>query len=124
MKIRFYSFDRSAALGRALAAALILCAPMKAQSGEASAALYRRLGGYDAIAAVTDDFLGRLAADKQTSRFFSGVSADSLRKLRQHVIDQLCEATGGPCYYFGRSMKPFMPVWVSRNRIGSLRSNI
>ena len=67
--------------------------------------LYKRLGGYDAIAAVTDDFLGRLAADKQMSRFFVGVSADSLRKLRQHVVDQLCEASGGPCYYFGRSMK-------------------
>lgn len=67
--------------------------------------LYQRLGGYDAIAAVTDDFLGRLATDKQMSRFFVGVSADSLRKLRQHVVDQLCEASGGPCYYFGRSMK-------------------
>ena len=71
----------------------------------ANAPLYHRVGGYDAIAAVTDDFLGRLAADKQMSRFFVGVSADSLRKLRQHVVDQLCEATGGPCYYFGRSMK-------------------
>ena len=71
----------------------------------ASAQLYKRVGGYDAIAAVTDEFLGRLAADKQMSRFFVGVSADSLKKLRQHVVDQLCEATGGPCYYFGRSMK-------------------
>ena len=77
----------------------------QAQSSSASPALYTRLGGYDAIAAVTDDFLGRLAADKQMSRFFVGVSADSLRKLRQHVVDQLCEASGGPCYYFGRSMK-------------------
>jgi hemoglobin len=77
----------------------------QAQSSSAAPALYKRLGGYDAIAAVTDDFLGRLAADKQMSRFFVGVSADSLRKLRQHVVDQLCEASGGPCYYFGRSMK-------------------
>ena len=77
----------------------------QAQSSGAAPALYTRLGGYDAIAAVTDDFLGRLAADKQMSRFFVGVSADSLRKLRQHVVDQLCEASGGPCYYFGRSMK-------------------
>ncbi|HEY1232040.1 MAG TPA: group 1 truncated hemoglobin [Candidatus Binatia bacterium] len=75
------------------------------QMSDAGPSLYKRLGGYDAIAAVTDDFLGRLAADKQMSRFFVGVSADSLRKLRQHVVDQLCEATGGPCYYFGRSMK-------------------
>ena len=79
--------------------------PAQAQSSSAAPSLYKRLGGYDAIAAVTDDFLGRLAADKQMSRFFVGVSADSLRKLRQHVVDQLCEVSGGPCYYFGRSMK-------------------
>ena len=75
------------------------------QSSGAAPSLYKRLGGYDAIAAVTDDFLGRLAADKQMSRFFVGVSTDSLKKLRQHVILQLCEATGGSCNYFGRSMK-------------------
>ena len=79
--------------------------PAQAQSSSAAPSLYKRLGAYDAIAAVTDDFLGRLAADKQMSRFFVGVSADSLRKLRQHVVDQLCEASDGPCYYFGRSMK-------------------
>ncbi len=27
--------------------------------------LYERLGGYNAIAAVVDDFVGRLVADKQ-----------------------------------------------------------
>lgn len=77
----------------------------KVQSSGAAPSLYKRLGGYDAIAAVADDFLGRLAADKQMSRFFVGVSADSLKKLRQHVVLQLCEATGGSCNYFGRSMK-------------------
>ena len=80
-------------------------AAAQSQPTSASPSLYQRLGGYDPLAAVTDDFLGRLAGDKQMSRFFVGVSADSLRKLCQHVVDQLCEATGGPCYYFGRSMK-------------------
>lgn len=88
-----------------LSGALISGSFAHAQTAGAAPALYKRVGGYDAIAAVTDDFLGRLAADKQMSRFFIGVSADSLRKLRQHVVDQLCEATGGPCYYFGRTMK-------------------
>ena len=32
--------------------------------------LYKRLGGYDAIAAVTDDFLGKLVTNKELSRFF------------------------------------------------------
>lgn len=77
----------------------------QSQAPSAAPTLYKRLGGYDAIAAVTDDFIGRLAADKQLVRFLVGLSADSQKKLRQHVVDQLCEATGGPCIYIGRSMK-------------------
>lgn len=67
--------------------------------------LYHRLGGYDAIAAVTDDFIGRLATDKDLGKFFVGLSDDSKKKVRQLVVDQLCAATGGPCLYLGRSMK-------------------
>jgi hemoglobin len=78
-------------------------------SGAAFAAdqptLYKRLGGYDALAAVTDDFIGRLATDPQLSRFFAGHSTDSLHKIRQLVLDELCAATGGPCVYIGRDMK-------------------
>lgn len=67
--------------------------------------LYKRLGGYDALAAVTDDFIGRLATDPQLSKFFVGHSSDSLQRIRQLVVDQLCAATGGPCFYIGRDMK-------------------
>jgi hemoglobin len=67
--------------------------------------LYERLGGYDALAAVTDDFAGRLAKDEKLGKFFVGLSDDSMKKLRQHVIDFLCAATGGPCVYTGRDMK-------------------
>lgn len=75
------------------------------QSSSAQPTLYKRLGGYDAIAAVTDDFIGRLGADPQLSRFFKGLSVDSQKRLRQHVVDFLCSATGGPCVYTGRDMK-------------------
>jgi len=67
--------------------------------------LYQRLGGYDAIAAVTDDFITHLATDPQLGRFFIGLSTDSKVKVRQHVVDFLCVATGGPCKYTGRDMK-------------------
>ena len=67
--------------------------------------LYKRLGGYDAIAAVSDDFLGRLAGDAQLGRFFQGVSKAHGQSIRQHVVDFLCAATGGPCVYVGRDMK-------------------
>ena len=67
--------------------------------------LYKRLGGYDALAAVTDDFLGRLATDPKEGRFFVGLSTDSKTRVRQHVVDFLCVATGGPCKYTGRDME-------------------
>ena len=71
----------------------------------AKPSLYKRLGGYDAIAAVSDDFLGRLAADKQLSRFLAGRSEDNMKHLRQNFVDQVCAVTGGPCVYIGRDMK-------------------
>jgi len=67
--------------------------------------LYQRLGGYDAIAAVVDDFVGRLVNDPQLARFFGGHSTDSKKRIRQHIVDQFCAAAGGPCIYTGRTMK-------------------
>src|SRR5262245_59711200 len=67
--------------------------------------LYQRLGGYDAIAAVTDDFLDRLEHIDKLGRFFQGVSADSTMRIRQHIVDLVCAKTGGPCFYTGRDMK-------------------
>ena len=67
--------------------------------------LYQRLGGYDAIAAVVDDFITRLVSDKRFERFFTGFSTDSKKRIRQHLLDQLCAAAGGPCVYLGRDMK-------------------
>jgi hemoglobin len=69
------------------------------------ASLYQRLGGYDALAAITDEVLRLVMSDKQLSRFFGGVSVNSKRRIRQLVVDQLCAATGGPCVYIGRSMR-------------------
>ncbi len=67
--------------------------------------LYERLGGYNAIAAVVDDFMARQVADPQLGRFFTGHSTDSKKRIRQLIVDQICEATGGPCIYTGRDTK-------------------
>jgi hemoglobin len=67
--------------------------------------LYKRLGGYDAIAAVTDEFIARFAADKSLSRFLVGLSDNSKGRLRQLVVEQICFVTGGPCVYTGRDTK-------------------
>ncbi|HEX7831719.1 MAG TPA: group 1 truncated hemoglobin [Thermoanaerobaculia bacterium] len=89
--------------------AIAVCALLFTLSAAADShmekSLYQRLGGYDALAAVTDDFIGRLATDKALGKFFVGHSQDSVQKIRQLVVDQLCAATGGPCVYIGRDMK-------------------
>ena len=86
-----------------LALLVVTSAGGAAQSGTNT--LYKRVGGYDAIAAVTDDFIGRLATDAQLGKFFAGHATDSTQRIRQHVVDFLCAATGGPCVYKGRDMK-------------------
>jgi hemoglobin len=77
-------------------------APLPAKEGPS---LYHRLGGYDAIAAVTDDFLGRATNDPVIVPFFKGLTTADLQRIRQHLVDQLCSATGGPCFYPGKDMK-------------------
>jgi hemoglobin len=67
--------------------------------------LYERLGGYDAIAAATDELLARLMADSQLGDYWKGASYDNQRKARQWIVDFLVEASGGPAFYIGRTMK-------------------
>ena len=98
-------WTRSALLGFVLFAASGLRILSAADAPASGPSLYKRLGGYDAIAAVTDDFLGRLLSEPNFVKFFSGASNDSKSRIRQHIVDQLCFATGGPCVYTGRTMK-------------------
>ena len=67
--------------------------------------LYERLGGYDGIAAFTDDLLPRLKGDPQLGRFWKNRGEDGMAREKQLLIDFLCSCAGGPMYYKGRDMK-------------------
>ena len=86
-----------------LAAALFTSIAL-AQPAWAEDSLYKELGGYDAVAAVTDAFLTKAGQDKTLKRFFVGHSQSSLTKIRQLIVDFICQKSGGPCAYTGRSM--------------------
>ena len=64
--------------------------------------LYERLGGESAISAVIDDFVGRAAADTRINKKFAKSNID---RLKVHLKQQVCAATGGPCKYTGENMK-------------------
>lgn len=64
--------------------------------------LYERLGGIEAIMAAVRDFEDRVEKDDRINRKFAKSNLDRFVK---ELADQLCETTGGPCTYTGRSMK-------------------
>ena len=66
-----------------------------------SRSLYERLGGKTAITAVIDDFVARCAADARINGKFARTD---IPRLKASLVDQVCEATGGPCTYSGRDM--------------------
>jgi len=68
-----------------------------------AASLYDRLGGKDAITAVVKDFVEeRVAKDTRINAFFANTN---IPDLEVKLVDQICEATGGPCKYTGKDMK-------------------
>jgi hemoglobin len=64
--------------------------------------LYERLGGIKAITAVVENFRDRVGADNRINQKFA---RSDLGRLSKMLVDQVCEAAGGPCRYTGRSMK-------------------
>ena len=59
---------------------------------------------HDAITAVVDDLLPRLAGDTALGRFWQNRGDDGIARERQLLIDFLCHSAGGPVYYTGRDM--------------------
>ncbi|MGH7674902.1 MAG: group I truncated hemoglobin [Gemmatimonadales bacterium] len=92
-----------------IAAALAVAGPTSVAAQQAAdTSLYARLGGVYAIASVVDDFLERLLADSVVN---ANPRIDAARKavpragLKYRVTELVCQVTGGPCTYSGRSMK-------------------
>jgi hemoglobin len=69
--------------------------------------LYDRLGKKKGITGVVDDFVGRAAGDTRIAAFFKPDVADParLKKFKGNLVDQICQASGGPCKYTGKDMK-------------------
>ena len=95
---------------------LLACTPRAEsveETGAASAAaasvpsLFDRMGGMLVLHAVVDSLVASVAADTRINRHFRRLEGDTaaIRQFKQKLIDQLCEATGGPCAYSGLDMR-------------------
>ena len=85
--------------GMSAMAGVSLCVSCIAMAG--GHLLYERIGAQDGIATVVDGFLGKVGADDRVNGRFADTDMPKLRGL---LIEQVCEATGGPCKYSGKNM--------------------
>lgn len=67
----------------------------------AGSTLYERLGGERAIAAVVEEFYGRVFADPQLAPFFAGREKERLARMQREFF---AAALGGPIRYSGRPL--------------------
>lgn len=69
--------------------------------------LYDELGGLDTLQLITDTWIDSLKTDPMVSVYFAPLFSDSIATLnfRNHVVDQFCSLSGGPCVYKGRTMR-------------------
>lgn len=98
---------RTIALGLLLAASALGSVGCANKNGggtttAAKKSLYDRLGQKPAITAVVDEFVKRVAADNVINARFANTD---LAHLKAMLVEQICEASGGPCKYTGRDMK-------------------
>ena len=64
--------------------------------------IYDKIGGYEAIEVVVEDFYVRVLADDQLAGFFAGVN---MNRLKGKQVEFLAAALGGPEPYTGAPMK-------------------
>ncbi len=91
-----------------LAMTLVMAVSIAAFASQAKEKpLYDRLGGTPAITAVVDEFVARVAADTRINRYFAAAASDAsrLKAFKGKLVDQICQASGGPCTYTGKDMK-------------------
>jgi hemoglobin len=77
--------------------------PAGSASTPGGPSLYERLGRRPGIDVVMHTFVGNIGRDKRINVRFMFVDMDV---LQSHLTDQVCAASGGPCQYTGRAMKP------------------
>ncbi len=99
---------RMALLSVALTLGTSFAPVASAQQPGVQKTLYERLGGLKGITMVSDDFINRLVANKtlnQNPAINAGRKSSPPPYLKFQVSQLICEVSGGPCKYTGKSMK-------------------
>src|SRR5262245_45237054 len=92
--VLIFPFMRNKSLWLALA---MLCS-----SAHADDSLYTRMGGAQNVSAVVNELIDKVSADPKLKRSFEDVDTT---KVKEHLLQQICQLSGGGCQYEGDSMR-------------------
>jgi hemoglobin len=84
----------------ALIGVLLLSAASPASHAQET--LYNQIGGEPAMKAVVEEMMLIMESDPRINFTFAETD---IPKFKQLLFEQLCNLTGGPCKYTGRSME-------------------
>jgi hemoglobin len=103
--MKFHALLLCACLWAGAATAQTTPSAKPAQSSQpmaADPALYRSFGEKAGLVRLMDDFMLRIEADARLAPQFK----DSNKvRVKEQLVDQICQISGGPCVYKGADMK-------------------
>ena len=73
-----------------------------AGAAQAEATLYEQIGGEPVLRKTVEEFMIIMEKDDRINFAFGNTD---ITKFKQLLFEQLCNITGGPCAYTGRTMK-------------------
>ena len=88
-------------LSLALAGTVFTATSSLAQ-GMGADALYQAFGAKPGLVKLMDDLMVRIEADPRLARQFKDANKP---RVKEQLVDQFCQVTGGPCPYKGADMK-------------------
>lgn len=86
----------------AISALLGLAASISLAQESPGDTLYKALGEKPGLVKLMDNFMPRLLADARTGPFFKPVDQ---KRVKEQLVEQICQVAGGPCDYQGKDMK-------------------
>ena len=81
---------------------LLLALNAGAQMAPADPSLYRAFGEKPGLVKLMDDFMVRIEGDARLAPHFKD---SNKQRVKEQLVDQFCQVTGGPCVYKGADMK-------------------
>ena len=109
--------------GLALAGCQALSTPPATEpNSNTEPTLYQQLGERAGLAQIVEDLLYLIVDDERINHQFKGIN---VAQFHRHLTDQLCQLSGGPCTYSGRSMrKAHADMAITETQFNALAENL